>query len=104
MHELVPLENFWAYPGPKLMDILRERMTAGDASGAARLTQKITSALLTESYRQDQGAWEPEEEGELPVAEKMDAYATTAETYRPYFEVLAVTPPRLPTGNGPVRN
>ena len=90
--ELVPLENFWAYPGPKLMDTLRERMTAGDASGTARLTQKITSALLTESYRRDQGAWEPEEEGELPVAEKMDAYATTAETYRPYFEVLAVTP------------
>ena len=57
-------------------------------SGLARLTQKIVSALLSESYRKDPGAWEPEEEGELPVAEKMEAYAAGQETYRPYFEVL----------------
>ena len=90
--ELAPLEAFWAYPGPKLMGTLKERLASGDAVGFARLAQKITSALLSESYRRDQGAWEPEEEGELPVAERMEAYGGTQETYRPYFEVLLVTP------------
>ena len=89
--DLGPLEAFWAYPGPKLMGALNERILSGDAVGLARLTQKITSALLSESYRKDPGAWEPEDEGELPVAEKMEAYAAGQECYRPYFEVLTVT-------------
>jgi arginine decarboxylase len=89
--ELGPLEVLWAYPGPKLMGTLKERLASGDAVGFARLTQKVVSALLSESYRRDPGAWEPEEEGELPVAEKMEAYAGGQETYRPYFEALMVT-------------
>jgi arginine decarboxylase len=89
--ELGPLEALWAYPGPKLMGTLKERLVYSDAVGFARLTQKIQSALLSESYRRDPGAWEPEEEGELPLAEKMEAYAAGQETYRPYFEVLMVT-------------
>jgi arginine decarboxylase len=90
--ELAPLEAFWAYPGSKLMGALKDRLASGDAFGFARLTQKITSALLSESYRRDQGAWEVDEEGELPVAERMEAYGATQENYRPYFEVLSVTP------------
>ena len=89
--EIGPLEALWAYPGPKLMGTLKERLTSGDAVGFARLTQKIVSALLSESYRRDPGAWEPEEEGDLPVAERMEAYAAGQETYRPYFEALMVT-------------
>ena len=90
-NDLGPLEALWAYPGPKLMGTVKERLVSDDAVGFARLTQKIVSALLSESYRKDPGAWEPEDEGELPVAEKMEAYAAGQEAYRPYFEVLMVT-------------
>jgi hypothetical protein len=38
--ELGPLEGLWAYPGPKLMGTLKERLVSGDAVGFARITQR----------------------------------------------------------------
>src|SRR5690348_16557366 len=47
--ELTPLEELCAYPGPRLMAQLRERLLRGDRAGFARLTQRLSTALLSNS-------------------------------------------------------
>ena len=89
--ELRQWEDYFAYPGPILLRNLEERLTARDAVGTVRLAQLINSALITHSYRSNAGDWEGEEQpvrlGErVPGADEM--------VYRPYFEVLVVTPMR----------
>ena len=56
--QLRPLEELFAYPGPRLVAAAQERLAAGDAGGFERLVQKISSALLSGRYRQDLEAWE----------------------------------------------
>ena len=53
--ELAPLEELCAYPGPRLMTQVHERVQAGDWTGFSRLVQRISSALLSNSYRDDRG-------------------------------------------------
>ena len=50
---LLPMEDFQAYPGPRLLNVIKERQAAGDAIGVARLVQRVSSALMTRSYRSD---------------------------------------------------
>ena len=49
--ELAPLEELCAYPGPRLLAQVHERMKNGDWAGVARLVQRISAALLDNSYR-----------------------------------------------------
>jgi arginine decarboxylase len=51
LQELRQWEDFFAYPGQKLVALVEERISSGDATGAARLIQSISNALLTHSYR-----------------------------------------------------
>ena len=62
--ELQPLEELCGYPGPRLMAQVHERLQTGDWTGFARLVQRISSALLSGSYRDDQEPWRTDEEGE----------------------------------------
>src|SRR5215467_9898500 len=55
--EIAPLESYWAYPGPRLMAAVGEAIEQRNSGVLARLTQKIGSALITGSYRQDAAAW-----------------------------------------------
>ena len=54
---VLPMEDFQAYPGPRLTNALRERQAKGDAIGVARLAQRVSSALMTRSYRSDPAEW-----------------------------------------------
>src|SRR5262249_7699270 len=56
--ELRQWEDFFAYPGPALLGTIDQRITEGDATGAARLIQAISAALLTHSYRTNAADWE----------------------------------------------
>ena len=62
--EIKPLEDYWAYPGPRLMATLGEAVEQRNAGVFARLVQKISNALLTGSYRYESAAWDPLQEGE----------------------------------------
>src|SRR6187551_2166194 len=44
--EVRPLEDYFAYPGPRLMKTLAERIADADAMGVARLVQRLSGALL----------------------------------------------------------
>src|SRR5512134_3171729 len=90
MAALVPLEDFNAYPGPRLIGMLRERLESGDAMGTARLIERISMALMTRSYRRDPVEWEAEEDTSGSATTMPTA--TSEAGSRPYFEVLVVTP------------
>lgn len=87
---LVPMESFQAYPGARLLNAIKERLAAGDALGTARLVQRVSSALMSRSYRSDAGEWELEDEP--TAAERAMPTALGEAPRRPYFEVLVVTP------------
>ena len=85
---LLPLEDFQAYPGAKVMNAIEQRVLAGDAMGTARLVQRVSSALMSKSYRSDAGEFEAEDDAATPER----AMPASKSGARPYFEVLFVTP------------
>jgi arginine decarboxylase len=87
---LLPLEDFQAYPGARVLNAIKQRVAGGDAMGTARLVQRVSSALMSKSYRSDAGEFEAEDEGATP--ERAMPAAKTEGAARPYFEVLFVTP------------
>jgi len=87
--ELRQWEDFFAFPGPALLKTLQERAAAGDAIGTVGMAQKISTALLTHSYRTNTAGWENEEQS-LTFADRLPG-TREASQYRPYFEVLVVS-------------
>lgn len=64
LEELHPIEELNAYPGPHLIAQVQERLANGDWVGLERIVQRISSALLSNSYRDNREAWIIEDEGE----------------------------------------
>ena len=87
-----PLEDLCGYPGPRLMTQVHERFHAGDWAGFLRLTQRISGALLSHSYRESPEAWSAEEEGEPSLLDILPPTLGRGQSRRPYFEVLIVSP------------
>jgi arginine decarboxylase len=92
--ELRQWEDFFAYPGRDLIGRLGERINAGDASGTVRLAQSISGALMTRSYRNEPSEWESENATALTLGEGAAVNGDGVAAYRPYFEVLVVSPAR----------
>jgi arginine decarboxylase len=91
-HELRQWEDFFAYPGQALLKILGERINSGDATGTTRLAQSISAALLTHSYRTNPASWQSGEETSITFADRVPGVGEESAAYRPYFEVLIVSP------------
>ena len=98
--DVAALEEYWAYPGSRLMASVAEALREHNAAVFARLVGKISMALVTGSYRHDTGVWDPMEEGEGRVLDVLPPDVQTGETHKPYFEVLVVTPTTRAGGNG----
>ena len=79
-------------PGPRLMTQVHERLQTGDWTGFARLVQRISGALLTNSYRDDQEPWKADEEGGGPRPTSCPPSIGRGQGRRPYFEILFVSP------------
>jgi arginine/lysine/ornithine decarboxylase len=90
--ELTPLEELCGYPGPRLMAVLQERVHTGDWTGFARLVQRISGALLSNSYRDDAESWKADEEGEAHLPDILPPSVGRGQSRRPYFELLFVSP------------
>ena len=89
---LEAVEGFHAYPGPKLMAALRERIAADDTVGSARLARRFSNALLTDRYRERSSEWDLH--GEMAadeVAGVLPPGLGEREARRPYFEALFVS-------------
>jgi arginine decarboxylase len=92
--ELQQWEDFFAYPGQKLLASINERVVSGDAAGSARLIQSISTALLTHSYRTNVTDWESEDQSTINFAGGVPVDGEDGAAHRPYFEVLVVSPAR----------
>jgi arginine decarboxylase len=90
--ELRQWEEFFAYPGPALLNTIKERISEGDATGTTRLVQAISTALLTHSYRTNAADWEGEEIFPGGISEKLPLGKEGNAPHRPYFEVLIASP------------
>jgi arginine decarboxylase len=90
--DVAVLEDYWAYPGSRLMATVAEALKDRNAAVFARLVGKISMALVTGGYRHDTKAWDPLEEGEGRLADVLPPDVQSAEAHKPYFEVLIVTP------------
>ncbi|MDC4224813.1 MAG: hypothetical protein MPW15_11445 [Candidatus Manganitrophus sp.] len=71
---------------------MHDRIRTGDWTGFLRLAQRISFALLSNSYRDDPKAWEIEEEGEVHASEILPPSIGRGRSRRPYFEILMVSP------------
>jgi arginine decarboxylase len=92
LEEIGLLEELSGYPGPRLMSQVSDRLREGDWAGLARLVQRISGALLSNSYRDDIAAWTEDDEGEAgPTAETLlPPSVGRGQARRPYFETLIV--------------
>ena len=88
--DMAPIEAYCGYPGPALMAQVGERLRAGDWSGFARLVQRISLALLSNSYRDDAEVWKTDEEGEARLPDLLPPSMGRGQSRKPYFEVLVV--------------
>jgi arginine decarboxylase len=89
--EVLPLEDFFAYPGPRLLKTLADRVAADDAYGAGRLVRRMSGSLLSGRYRYDSGDWETADDSADHLPDRVPL-APGGESHRPYFETLLVTP------------
>jgi len=74
----------------RLLRALEERIGSNDSQGTLRLAQRVSSALMSRTYRSEVGDLEPDEDG--PTAERVMPTAQRDSSARPYFEALFVTP------------
>jgi arginine decarboxylase len=84
------LENYYAYPGPLLMQRLRERLDGGDSAGFAELARRVARALLGGTYRRDDSVWDVSDEEPSDNRSRAPSYARGNGADRRYFEVLIV--------------
>jgi arginine decarboxylase len=92
------IEEFHAFPGVRLLGMLRDRIARDDATGTMALARRISRAVASRSYRDDVGEWESADETAEAAADVM-APAMGAARGRPYFEMLTVSP--LPSSRWP---
>ena len=92
LDSLAPLEELCAYPGPSLLATLQQRIQNGDGAGFARLVQRISISLLSNSYRDDPEAWRTDEDDDAHTPELQSTTLASGVARKPYLEVLVVTP------------
>jgi len=90
IEELRPLEQFNGYPGVALFGQVEARLAQRDWPALARLVGRISTALLSNSYRDEREAWQVEEDGETGLPEFLPPSIGKGQSRKPYFEVLVV--------------
>lgn len=97
--ELGAIEEFHAFPGPELMAALRERLQSDDANGFLALAKRISLATITNNYKHDAKEWQAVDLSLSDPTDMLPSSLGEGSAYRPYFEMLVVTP--APAGRWP---
>lgn len=99
LDELGAIEEFHAFPGPELMAALRERLQGDDANGFLALAKRISLATITSNYKHDPKEWQAVDLSLSDPTDMLPSSRGEGSVYRPYFEILVVTP--APAGRWP---
>jgi arginine decarboxylase len=83
-------EEYFAYPGPRLIKVLQEAAAANDGRATLNLARGIATALVTRSFRQHGEGVAGQEDGDA-VPDLAPPALGRGGTHRPYFETLIVT-------------
>jgi len=83
-------EEYFAYPGPRLIKALQQAAAANDARTAVHIAQVIGTALVTRSFRRHPDNFAGQEEEDTALDFAPPALGRDA-VHRPYFETLIVT-------------
>ena len=95
--ELSILEEFFGYPGPRMLAALRESAAADDARTTLRMVRGIAAALATRSFQRELDVDQANEGDSVP--DLMPPALGKGGRRRPYFETLIVT--EVPAANWP---
>ena len=90
--DLAPIEELNGYPGTTLMGEVLERQKTGDFTGLARLAQRISLSLMSNSYRDSAEAWITHDDDEAHAPDLLPPSVARGQMRKPYFEVLIVAP------------
>src|SRR5215467_1505571 len=82
-------EEYFAYPGPRLINALQEAAAANDARATLNLARGIATALVTRSFRQHSEGIAGQDDDAVP--DLAPPALGRGATHRPYFETLIVT-------------
>jgi arginine/lysine/ornithine decarboxylase len=91
LSEMAVIEEFHSYPGLHLMAALRDNAAADDARSVLSLVTRISTALLTRSFRGHAGDWEVHDEGNESIPDLLPPTLGRGGAHRPYFETLIAT-------------
>jgi arginine decarboxylase len=83
-------EEYFAYPGPRLIKALQEAAAANDARATLNLARGIATALVTRSFRQHSEGVAGQDDSDA-VPDLAPPALGRGATRRPYFETLIVT-------------
>ena len=85
--ELVGFEEYYAFPGHIIMQVLSQSILAGNAGIASQTAARVSTAILTRSYRSNPQEWETSEDFAAPVELLPVGHSAAS---KPYFEILVV--------------
>src|SRR6187455_338642 len=89
--EMAVLEEFHAYPGAQLLNALEDLAATDDARATSALVTRISSALLSRSFRRNGADWDAREDSESAMRDVLPPTLGRGDSQRPYFETLIVT-------------
>ncbi|QNK01276.1 decarboxylase [Dyella telluris] len=87
-----PVESLFAYPGAKLLEALKARLQEDDPKAFYFLARRISTAIISGSYRHDSAEWDVHEDVLDPPTDRLSSVLGGQSSQRPYFETLVVTP------------
>lgn len=85
------LDEFCAFPGPRLHRALTDSLAGDEAGTFAALAQRLNAALSSGSFRHEAASWDPDAEPDAGLGDYLPPAAEADERRRPYFEVLSVS-------------
>ena len=88
--EVMVIEQFHAFPGPRIMQSLTRLVESGDASAAAGLARRISEGILTDGETAETLEAKTNEADQQPLT-LLPTVLSSGEKQRPYFETLFVT-------------
>src|SRR5262249_48110702 len=84
-------EEYFAYPGARLIKALQEAAAANDARATVNLARGIATALVTRSFRQHAEGVAGQDDAAEAVPDLAPPALGRGRGHRPYFETLMVT-------------
>ena len=94
LDQLSPIEMYWAFPGRKTFQMLRELLWAGDYKKLNQIIRRIVRSLMNNSYRRNniELGLNSDNRSDTKIQENDDDEADThsKKLNRPYFEVLII--------------